>query len=60
MKGNKCGFVSFDYLSECRMRHRLTVVERIGDCCPCALPFHSLGPLLKEYDEVFGGKDIAC
>lgn len=59
MKCNKCGFVSFDYLSECKKCGiDLTVVRDGLGLLPVrpAVPF-LLGPLLKEYDEFLGEKN---
>jgi hypothetical protein len=52
MKCNKCGFVSFDYLAECKKcGNDLTVVRDSLGLCPVRpnVPF-LLGPLLKGYD----------
>ncbi|GKT08155.1 hypothetical protein [Desulforhabdus sp. TSK] len=56
MKCNKCGFISFDYLAECRKcGSDLTVVRDSLGLCPVRpnVPF-LLGPLLKGYDPTQG------
>lgn len=56
MKCNKCGFVSFDYLAECKKcGNDLTVLRDSLGLCPVRpnVPF-LLGPLLKGYDPARG------
>lgn len=56
MKCNKCGFISFDHLAECKKcGNDLTVVRDSLGLCPVRpnVPF-LLGPLLKGYDPTQG------